>query len=49
MSANFIVSALPRAKQNANGQAETLDAELKDAANGKRVVDVTPIAPEVSS
>src|SRR3984957_15250998 len=49
MSANFIVSAPPRTKQNANDQAETLDAELKDAANGKGVVDVKPIAPEVSS
>jgi hypothetical protein len=34
MSANFIVSAPPRTKQSANGQTETLDAEMKDGANG---------------
>ena len=49
MSANFIVSAPPRTKQSANGHAETLDAELKDVANGKDIVEVKPIAPEVSS
>ena len=48
MSANFIVSAPTRTKQSANAQAETLDAELKDA-NGKDIVEVKPIAPEVSS
>jgi hypothetical protein len=48
MSANFIVSAPTRTKQSANAQAETLDAELKDA-NGKDIVEMKPIAPEVSS
>jgi hypothetical protein len=48
MSANFIVSAPIRTEQSANAQAETLDAELKDA-NGKDIVEVKPIAPEVSS
>jgi hypothetical protein len=45
MSANFIVSAPTRTKKNANGQAETLDAELKDVAN---IVEVKPIASEVT-
>ena len=49
MSANFIVSAPIRAKQSANGQAETLDAELNNVANGEGTVDVKPIAPEVTS
>ena len=49
MSANFIVSAPTRAKQSANRQAETLDAELNNVANGEGTVDVKPIAPEVSS
>ena len=48
MSANFIVSAPTRTKQNANGQAETPEAKSKDA-NGKDIVEVKPIAPEVSS
>ena len=48
MSANFIVSAPTRTEQSANTQAETLDAELKDA-NGKDIVEMKPIAPEVSS
>jgi hypothetical protein len=47
MSANFTVSAPTRTKQSANGQAEPLDAELKDEA--KDIVDVKPIAPEVTS
>ena len=49
MSPNFIVSAPTRAKQSANGQAEMLDAELKDAGNGKDAVEVKPIVPEVAS
>jgi hypothetical protein len=49
MSANFIVSAPTRAKQSANGQAETLDAELNNVANGEGTVYVKPIAPEVTS
>ena len=49
MSANFIVSAPARTKQSANSQAETLDAEAKNVANGKDIVDVKPIAPEVTS
>ena len=49
MSANFIVSAPPRTKQSANGHTETLDAELKDVADGKEIVEVKPIVPEVSS
>ena len=48
MSANFIVSAPTRTKKNANGQAETLDAELKDVANGEGIVEVKPIASEVT-
>jgi hypothetical protein len=48
MSANFIVSAPPRTKQSANGQTETLDAEMKDGANGKGTVDVKPIGSEAS-
>ena len=39
MSANFIVSAPPRTKQSANGQTETLDAKLKDEANGEGTDD----------
>ena len=49
MSANFIVSAPTRTKQSANTQAEMLRAEANDAANGEDIVDVKPIAPEVSS
>ena len=49
MSASFTVSAPTRTKQSANGQAETPDAELKDVANGKDIVDVKPIAAEVTS
>jgi hypothetical protein len=48
MSASFIVSAPARTKQNANGQAETLNAELKNAANGEGILDVKPIAPEIT-
>lgn len=48
MSANFIVNAPTRTKQNANGQAKTLDAEVKDVTNGEGIVDVKPIAPEVT-
>jgi hypothetical protein len=49
MSANFIVSAPTRTKQSANPQAERLNAELEDGANGKDIVDVKPTAPEVTS
>ena len=49
MSANFIVSAPPRAKQSANGQTENPDPKLKDEANGEGTGDLKPIAPEVSS
>jgi hypothetical protein len=43
-SANFTASAPTRTKQSANGQAETLDAELKDVANGKDVVGAKAVA-----
>ena len=46
MSANFIVSAPPRAKQSTNGQTETPDTKLKDEAGTD---DLKPIASEVSS
>ena len=49
MSPNYTVSAPPRTKQSANGQTETLNAKLKDEANGEGTVGVKPIAPEVSS
>jgi hypothetical protein len=49
MSANFIVSAPTMTKPTANGQAETPDAKLNDAPNGKGLVDVKPIDPEVTS
>ena len=49
MSANFIVSAPPRAKQSGNGQTETPGDKLKDEANGEATVDPKPIAPEVRS
>ena len=45
MSANFIVSAPTRAKQSANGQAETLDAELNDVTNGEREAKLNPKSP----
>ena len=47
MSANFIVSAPTRTKQNANGQGDTL-GNSKDEANGEGIVDVKPIASEVT-
>ena len=46
MSANFIVTGPPRAKQSANGQTEKPDAELKDVANGDDIRDVKPNAPQ---
>ena len=49
MLANFIVSAPPRTKQSANGQTETLDAKLKEEANGEGTANMKPITPEVSS
>jgi hypothetical protein len=49
MSANFTVSAPTRTGLNANGQAETLDADAKDVANGKDIVDEKPIAAEATS
>jgi hypothetical protein len=49
MSPNYTVSAPIRAKQNANGQAETPDYELNDEANSESPVDTKPIVPEVSS
>jgi hypothetical protein len=48
MSPNYTVSAPPTTKQNANGQAETPDAKLKDKGNGEGTKDINPIAPDVS-
>jgi hypothetical protein len=49
MSPNYTVSAPTRTKQNGNGQAETLDAKLKNEANGEGIVDVKPIAQDLAS
>jgi hypothetical protein len=49
MSPNYTVNAPTRTKQNANGQAETPDAKLKDEANGEGTVGMKPIGPEVGS
>ena len=48
MSPNYTVNAPTRTKQ-ANGQAETPDAKLKDEANGEGTADVKPLGPEVGS
>ena len=49
MSPNYTVNAPTRTKQNANGQAETPDAKLKDEANGEGTADAKPLGPEVGS
>ena len=49
MSATFPATAPAGTTRNENGQAESLEPELKEMGNGQEMTDVTLVPSEVSS
>jgi hypothetical protein len=48
MSATFTATALAETQRKANGQAESIETELKEAGDGKDMADVTLVPRDVT-